>query len=186
MSPATAAQARTSESDDAAVGTVRRRHLRLVVRPAPRREPPFDDEVDPVSAVTAYDRRLPFPETSSAPVPPPILRRPDALPQPAPWGRRLLIGLIESAAGRRPLQQLSSMLSFSVVRGLAADFERAAARGDRHWLHGATVASVRSFEPAEGVAELCATVTAGPRVRAVALRVEQRDGRWRCTRLQLG
>jgi hypothetical protein len=174
-----------SREGDTAVGTATRRHLRLVVRPAPRREPPFDDELDASSPVTAYDRRLPFPEASS-PAPPPVLPRPDALPQPAPWGRRLLIGLIESADGRRPLQQLSSMLSFSVVRGLAADFERAAARGDRHWLHGAAIASVRSFEPADGVAELSATVSTGRRVRAVALRVEQRDGRWRCTRLQLG
>jgi len=40
--------------------------------------------------------------------------------------------------------------------------------------------------PSEGVAELSATLQAGPRVRAIALRLEARHGRWRCTRLQLG
>jgi hypothetical protein len=157
-----------------------------VVRPAPRREPPFDDELQDPPAVGAWDRRLPFTSTAATRGTLPAPARRDALPQPGAWGRRLLIGLIESAAGRRPLQQLQSMLSFSVSQGLAADFERAARRGRRHWLHTATVRSVRASEPSDGVAELCATISTGERVRAVALRVERQHGRWRCTRLQLG
>lgn len=160
--------------------------LRVVVRPAPRREPPFDDELGDAPAISAWDRRLPFTEAviPHATLPAPLRR--DALPQPGAWSRRLMIGLIESAAGRRPLQQLNTMLSFSVVRGLAAEFERAATAGHRHWLHTATVRSVRASEPADGVAEVCATVQTGPRVRAVALRVERQHGHWRCTRLHLG
>ena len=69
---------------------------------------------------------------------------------------------------------------------LPAEFERAAGAGHRHWLHTATVRNVRASEPADGIAEVCATVQAGRRVRAVALRVERHDGRWRCTRLHLG
>jgi hypothetical protein len=94
--------------------------------------------------------------------------------------------MIETAAGQRPLHQLAAMLSPSVTSGLGRDFERAASSGRRHWLHRAAVRSVRACEPAEGVAELCATVQVGPRVRAVALRLEAHHGRWRCTRLQLG
>jgi hypothetical protein len=45
---------------------------------------------------------------------------------------------------------------------------------------------VRASEPSDGVAELCATVDVGGRVRALALRLEEQHGRWRCTRLQLG
>jgi hypothetical protein len=45
---------------------------------------------------------------------------------------------------------------------------------------------VRVFEPADGVAELSAVVQVGPRYRAVAARLEGRNGRWRCVRLQLG
>ncbi len=162
------------------------RPCRVVVRPAPRREPPFDDELDGPTLVGPLDQRLPFegPPAPPARVPPPL--HPAGLPDPATWGRRLLIGLIETAGGRRPLQQLAAMLSMSVGRGLGGEFERAASTGRPHWLHRATVRSVHGSEPSPGVAELAATVTVGPRVRALAMRLEERHGRWRCTRLQLG
>jgi hypothetical protein len=161
---------------------------RVVIRAAPRREPPFDDELPETRLLPGpLDRRLPF-ELAPAPARAwrPQPSRPRGLPDPAPWGRRLLVGMIETAAGRRPLHQLAAMLSPSVSRGLSAEFERAAQQGVPHWLHRATVRSVRVAEPAEGVAELCATVETGRRVRAVAMRLENHGGRWRCTRLQLG
>jgi hypothetical protein len=159
----------------------------MTVRPAPRREPPFDDEVPPqLYAVGPLDQQLPF---EPAPCPRPAERRSaprTSLPDPALWGRRLLIGIIETAGGRRPLQQLSALLSHSVAHGLGADFERAAQRRRRHWTHAASIRSVRACAPADGVAELCATLQVGPRVRAVALRLEADQGRWRCTKLLLG
>jgi hypothetical protein len=109
-----------------------------------------------------------------------------SLPEPAAWARQLLIGIIETANGKRPLHQLSGLLSHSVATGLGADFERAARAGLRHWTHMAHVRNVRASVPAPGIAELCATLRAGARVRAVAMRLEAREGRWRCTRLQLG
>lgn len=160
----------------------------VVVRPAPLREPPFDDELpDPRLLPGRFDQRLPFDlttvrEVAWRPTPP----RPRGLPDPGAWGRRLVIGMIETAAGRRPLHQLGALLSPAVCRGLGADFERAAHSGRPHWLHRATVRSVRVAEPVEGVAELCATVETGRRVRALAMRIEEHRGRWRCTRLQLG
>ncbi len=157
----------------------------VVVRPAPRREPPFDDEVDaPVCG--RYDQRLPFAvaPTQLAWQPRPYQRK--GVPDPSAWGRRLVVGMIETAAGRRPLHQLSPLLSPSVSKGLVADFERAAASGTPHWLHRASMRTVRACEPVEGVAELSATVDTGPRVRAIAIRLETHHGRWRCTRLQLG
>jgi hypothetical protein len=162
--------------------------LRVVVRPAPRREPPFDDEVaDPLPRHGPRDLRLPFELVPIRPIAwRPRPARPSGLPDPAPWGRRLLVGMVETAAGRRPLHQLSALLSPSVNRGLGADFERAATQGKPHWLHRATVKSVRVSQPADGVAELCATVETGRRVRAIAMRLEEHRGRWRCTRLQLG
>lgn len=155
------------------------------IRPAPRREPGFDDEVGTVQAVGRLDRRLPFPSERRRTVQAaPAL--PHALPDPAGWARRLLIGIVETAGGKRPLQQLGAMLSPSVAAGLVGDFDRAAARGVRHWTHAATVRTVHATVPADGVAELNATLQAGRRVRAVALRLEVRHGRWRCTRLVLG
>lgn len=160
---------------------------RVVVRPAPRREPPFDDELPPGYVPPGpYEQRLPFDLPPRVPAWRPPKPRPRNLPDPEFWGRRLLIGMIETAAGRRPLAQLAALLNPSVTRGLGGDFERAARRGTPHWLHRAGVRSVRATEPAEGIAELCATVETGNRVRAVAMRLEERQGRWRCTRLQLG
>lgn len=160
----------------------------IVIRSAPRREPPFDDELpDGGGRPGRLDQRLPF---ASGPVPLPVWSagppRPHRLPDPGPWARRLLVGMIETASGRRPLQQIVALLSPSVAHGLGADFERAARAGALHWLHRASVRTVRASEPTDGVAELCATVDAGGRVRAVALRLEEHRGRWRCTRLQLG
>ncbi len=157
----------------------------VTVRPAPRREPPFDDELAGPPVIGAWDQPLPF-DTRPVEHRHFVSLRPRGLADPGIWARRLLVGLIESAAGRRPLHQLSSMLSPAVNRGLGADFERAARSRSAHWLHRATVCSVRVCEPAEGVAELSATVDTGQRVRAVAMRLEERQGRWRCTRLQLG
>jgi hypothetical protein len=159
----------------------------VVIRPAPRREPPFDDELsvaDP--ACTAFDRQLPFDRTAHPTVWVPRPGRVSMLPDPAAWGRRLVIGLIETAGGHRPAQQVAPLLSPSVHRGLCGDFERARSRGPGHWLQRACVRTVRASEPSDGVAELCATVEAGGRVRALALRLEEQHGRWRCTRLHLG
>jgi hypothetical protein len=159
----------------------------VVIRPAPRREPPFDDELAAVTQPGRQDRRLPF---DTAPTAPTVWlpRRPrlPTMPDPGPWARRLLIGIIETADGRRPLLQLAALLSPSVCRGLGGDFELAARTGAPHWLHRARVRSVRVTEPARGVAEVSATVDVGPRVRAIAMRLEEDHERWRCTRLQLG
>ena len=156
----------------------------LSLRPAPRREPPFDDEIG-LRLVGPHDRRLPFGHhRRPAPPPEPTIRR--LLPEPEGWARRLLLGVIEIAAGRRPMQQLSALMSPVVAAGLRDDFERAARRSTPHWTHAAAVRSVHATEPAAGVAEVCATLQAGRRVRAVALRLEERQGQWRCTKLQVG
>jgi aerobic-type carbon monoxide dehydrogenase small subunit (CoxS/CutS family) len=48
------------------------------------------------------------------------------------------------------------------------------------------VRTVRVCEPADGVAEACAVVIDGNRVRALALRLVGLDGRWRVEALQVG
>jgi hypothetical protein len=50
----------------------------------------------------------------------------------------------------------------------------------------AVVRSVRVCEPADGVAEACAVVLDGGRVRALAMRLVGMDGRWRIEALQVG
>ena len=93
-----------SEPPDTRVITIRRAAGTIVVRPAPRREPPFDDELDATATrVGPYDRPLPFARArrrriALPPAPPSAMRA--ALPDPGAWGRRLLVGIIETAAGR--------------------------------------------------------------------------------------
>lgn len=170
--------------------TIRRASGTIVVRPAPRREPPFDDELgDSGPTVGHFDQPLPFARPRMrrpVPVLPPLPRTRSALPDPAFWGRRLLTGVIEAASGRRPLNQLTALVSASVAHGLRSDFELAGIHGKPHWTQYAQVRSVRASEPADNVAELSATVCARDRVHAVALRLEARHGRWCCTRLVLG
>lgn len=173
---------------DTSVITIRRSSGTIVVRPAPRREPPFDDElIEGASQVGVHDQPLPFERPRRRALPP---ARPSplraALPDPGRWGRRLLVGVIETAGGRRPLNQLTALVTPSVAHGLRTDFERAALSGRPHWTSAAAVRSMRASEPVDNVAELSATVLVGERVRAVAMRLEVRHGRWCCTRLVLG
>lgn len=156
------------------------------VRTAPRREPPFDDEIDPTAAVThRADRPLPFAaETERV-----LMRRrhsDSALPDPTLAARALLIGLIEAAAGKRPMRQLGDHLTLGVSCGLRDDFDHETRLGRRHWLHRATVRSMHTSEPNHGVAELAVTLRVGDRIRAAAMRFEFRHDRWRCTRFELG
>jgi hypothetical protein len=172
---------------DTSVITIRSAGGTIVVRPAPRREPPFDDELDEGVQIGVHDQPLPFERvrrTALQPAPPSPLRA--TLPDPVHWARRLLIGVIETAGGHRPLNQLTALVTPAVAAGLRADFERAAQRGRAHWTSRASVRSMRGSEPADNVAELSATVRAGERVRAIAMRLEVRHGRWCCTRLVLG
>lgn len=164
----------------------------ISISPAPRREPPFDDELPPrhLRLIASHEPQLPFDElprqhralTQDA-FAVQITGRGD-LPDPESFGRRLLVAVFEALSGRRPLPQLSRFLTPGVYTGLATDLDRA--RHDSVWSKPTVMRSIRVCEPADGVAELAAVVQTGPRYRAVAVRLEGLDGRWRCVRLQLG
>lgn len=186
----------------------------ITVRPAPDREPPFDDELPAtrLHAVGPWDQPLPFEAGwldpgrfgTSPPRPGPTRDRPGAdrdghapirrgpngseLRPPSmtaqQWGRRFLVAVLECAAGRRSLSQLSRHAALPVVEGLRND---AAAWGriapDRR---PGVVRTVRACEPSESSAELSAVVQVGARYRAVAARLERTADGWRCTQLQIG
>jgi hypothetical protein len=170
---------------------------RFVVRPAPAREPQFDDELAPrhLSLVGPLDRPLPF-SAEDLNVPCGLrLSTVDNSFEPRPTGRaelpelngftrRLLIGIIETATGRRPAAQLAQHTAPAVQAGLARDAGRIVRLGTTQ--RPATVHSIHIIEPADGVAEIAAIVRVGERFRAMALRLEGLDGRWRCVRLQIG
>lgn len=110
------------------------------------------------------------------------------LPDPRPWSGRYVQALVEVLSGERPAAQLMRWTN----EGIYADLLRrvrtvnragVAQRRDRN---RALVQSVHVCEPQDGIAEVAVHVRHGGRSRAVAMRLEGWDGRWRCTALQLG
>lgn len=124
-----------------------------------------DDETDPAVAERA---------TASA-----------DLPDPGPWVAQLVQAVLEVLARERPRQQLVRWLAPEVYADLSRHVAAAPARPPARGAGVArrTVSSVHITEPADGVVEASAVAVGGPRARAVAVRLEGWDGRWRCTRL---
>ena len=143
--------------------------LRLVSR-----EPALDRDTDPAVAMRATARA--------------------ELPDPGPWTAQLVQTVLEVLSHERPRQQLVRWLTPEVYTDLTTHLAAAPARPSPSKPGGGqpgagrarrTVSSTHVFEPADGVVEATAVVVGGRRARAIALRLEGWDGRWRCTRLAI-
>ncbi len=92
-------------------------------------------------------------------------------------------------AGVREVDQLSRWLTEDAYRKLMTRANLAArarsARGVPAMRPVHTLLSVRHSSPADGVVESVVVVQGPARTRAVALRLEGMDGRWRATSLAL-
>jgi len=112
-----------------------------------------------------------------------------ALPDPIPFLRNLTRGVLEVFAGVRDVDQLARWLTEDAYRTLATRANLAArarsARGmpARRPVHA--LGTVRHQSPVDGVIESVVIVHGPARTRAVALRLEGMDGRWRATSLAL-
>jgi hypothetical protein len=109
------------------------------------------------------------------------------LPDPSSWAGQLARAVTEVLAGDRPLPQLMRWTDETVFADLSrrtAALAQAGAgrRGPRNRVG---VRSVHVCEPRDGVIEAAVHVRQGHRSRALALRLEGLDGRWRCTALQI-
>ena len=113
------------------------------------------------------------------------------LPDPAATCAALVQAVVEVLAGTRPAGQLVRWLSADVYTGLqrraalAARVQRRTERPQRQ-ARRPVVRRVRMCTPADGVVEASAVVLDRGRVRAVAVRIEGLDGRWRATALEVG
>ncbi len=110
------------------------------------------------------------------------------LPEPRAWCTRLAQAAVEVLSGARPVTQLRRWTSDDVYEQLRRGVRRRSARvaepsrrPDRP--PRVVVRAVRVCEVADGTVEACAVVDDGRRARALVLRIEGADGRWRCTRL---
>lgn len=112
-------------------------------------------------------------------------RRPtsaDKLPEPRRWSARLAQAIVETLHGHRPIQQLLRWTDDGVYALIA---DRLASRRRPRGSTRPTIRSIRVCTPTDGVAEASVVVQAGPRCRALAMRLEGLDGRWRCTALEI-
>ncbi|HTW20344.1 MAG TPA: Rv3235 family protein [Mycobacteriales bacterium] len=168
---------------------------KLHLRPVPSVDGPYDDEIDEPAIAPAGNLVFAFPPPTTAELPlrlaPPAAELCDGpghhhrLPDPRPWTARLAQAIVEVLAGARPASQLSRVATLDVLALLERGSGRLGARPGGP-PRRPIVGSVHVSQPRPGVAEACAVVDTGVRKRAIALRLEGRNGQWRCTALHIG
>jgi len=105
------------------------------------------------------------------------------------WAARFAQATVEVLGGDRPLAQLLRWTSARVYADLERRVRilgRAAPAPQRRRTVRPQVRSVHVFRPGPDSAEVSVHVRHGHRSRALAARLERREGRWRCVALQLG
>lgn len=111
------------------------------------------------------------------------------LPDPAPLLRNLTIGVLEALAGVREVEQVARWLSedafLTVVTRVNLAARARSARGTPAARPHQQIRVVRHSSPADGVVEGVVVVATPTRTRAVAIRLEGIDRRWRATSLAL-
>lgn len=113
------------------------------------------------------------------------------LPDPSLWASHIAQGLVEVMHGVRPPSQVMRWTTPEVYAVVARRGSRAARRrtthGDRATsAHRTRIIRVRICEPAPDVVEAAIVLLDAGRVRALALRLVGRDGRWVVEALQIG
>jgi uncharacterized protein DUF6459 len=105
------------------------------------------------------------------------------------WAARFAQATVEVLGGDRPLTQLVRWTSAPVYADLDRRVRilgRSAPAPQRRRSVRPQVRSVHVCRPAPTAAEVSVHVRHGHRSRALAARLERRDGRWLCVALQLG
>lgn len=110
------------------------------------------------------------------------------LPEPTAACSALVQAVVEVLGGTRPAAQLARWLSADVYAAISrrAALATRMRRDAQPTGRLAVVRGVRVCEPADGIVEGSAVVIDQGRVRAVALRLEGMDGRWRATAVEVG
>ncbi len=112
-----------------------------------------------------------------------------SLPDPAPLIENLARCVIEILAGARDLDQVARWITDDVQRHLqrrvALSARARAAKGQKTVRPAFTIGTVRTCEPADGIVEAVVVVRGRARVRAVAIRLEGLDRRWRASAINV-
>jgi hypothetical protein len=105
------------------------------------------------------------------------------------WAARFAQATVEVLGGDRPLTQLLRWTTARVYQDLdrrVRILARTAAAPQRLRTIRPQVRSVHVCQPQAGTAEVSVHVQHGRRSRAIAARLERRNGRWTCVALQFG
>ncbi len=105
------------------------------------------------------------------------------------FATRFAQAIVEVISGDRGPQQLIRWTSPEVYHDLltrSRALHRVHPAGERSHRARAVVRSVHISRPDTGVAELSIHVRHGERSRAIAIRIEEDEGQWRCTALEFG
>jgi hypothetical protein len=177
------------------------------IRPVPRCDPPFDDELEPQVWATAQQLALDFSpqprRALPAPAPPPAVEAPRASPVAGASGdarlavRRFVRMCVEVLNGYRPAAHLRRFsipgeAAAVVAQGVAgarrvAELRRAAHPADRRARRPGPVCVIgeRLCEPRSGVVEAAVLLVTGERTWAMAVRLELHQQTWAATVLRL-
>lgn len=162
---------------------------RLRVLPIPESAPPVipdpRPEPGPTSPFVQGTLAVDFDPTSDESFFGPQHTSSQDLPDPRSWAAHMAQALVEVMAGARPAPQVIRWTAPEVYSTVARRAAMAARRGGGAGRR-AVVRTVRVCEPVDGVAEACAVVVDGTRVRAIAMRLTGVDRRWLVTELQVG
>lgn len=112
-----------------------------------------------------------------------------SLPDPGPLLENLTRCVVEILAGARDLQQIARWVTDEVYRNLLkrvvlSDRARRA-RGQQATRPSFTIGSVVTDAPRDGIVEAVVIVHGRARTRAVAIRLEGLDARWRATAINV-
>lgn len=112
-----------------------------------------------------------------------------SLPDPRPLLENLTRCVVEILAGARELEQIARWVSDDVYRHLlkrvVISSRARQAKGQKPTRPSFTIGSTTICEPRDGVVEAVIIVRGRARVRAVALRLEGLDNRWRATAINV-
>jgi hypothetical protein len=108
------------------------------------------------------------------------------LPDPTPVCCAMVQAAVEALRGARPLAQLARWVSPEIYDQLDARAKLTQRVRGADGAHRAAIRRIRLCRLGESTAEATVVVDDGPRVRAVAVRLEGRRGQWRATALEIG
>ena len=108
------------------------------------------------------------------------------LPDPAPFAATLTRNTLEVLACERSLGQLMRWVDHEIYQSLARRVAIRSRQPRSRARRMVVVRSVRVCQVSRSAVEASVVVSEGSHVRAVALRLEALDHRWRCTALEIG